>query len=56
MIAETLACILLVLVVAAGLARPAVERMGLSHAEALVAGAPGNLGLGLGFGQVRWDV
>jgi hypothetical protein len=39
MIAETLACLLLVLVVAAGLARPVVARMGLAPAEALAAGA-----------------
>ena len=39
MIAETLACLLLVLVVAAGLSRPVVDRMGLAPAEALAAGA-----------------
>jgi len=39
MIAETLACLLLVLVVAAGLSRPVADRLGLRPAEALVAGA-----------------
>src|ERR1019366_4647192 len=39
MIADTLVCLLLVLGVAFGLARPVVDRLGLSPPEAVVAGA-----------------
>jgi 4-amino-4-deoxy-L-arabinose transferase-like glycosyltransferase len=39
MIVDTLVCLLLVLGVAFGLSRPAVERLGLGAAESLVAGA-----------------
>jgi len=53
MIADTLACLLLVLGVAFGLSRPVVDRMRLDPAEGLVAGAALSL---LGAWAVAWAV
>jgi hypothetical protein len=53
MIADTLACLLLVLGVAFGLSRPVVDRMGLDPAEGLVAGAALSL---LGAWGLAWAV
>jgi hypothetical protein len=53
MIVESLACLLLILGVALGLSRPAVDRMGLSPAESLVAGAAFSL---IGAWAIAWAV
>ena len=53
MIADTLACLLLVLGVALGLSRPVADRMGLRPAEGLVAGAVLSL---VGAWAVAWAV
>jgi len=53
MIVDTLACPLLVLGVAFGLSRPVVDRMGLSPAEGLVAGAALSL---IGAWGIAWAV
>ena len=53
MIVDTLACLLLVLGVAFGLSRPVVDRMGLSPAEGLVAGAALSL---IGAWGIAWAV
>jgi hypothetical protein len=53
MIVDTLACLLLILGVALGLSRPVVDRLGLSPAEGLVAGAAFSL---VGAWGIAWAV
>ncbi len=53
MIAETLACLLLILGVAFGLSRPVVDRLGLGPAEGLAAGAALSL---IGAWALAWAV
>jgi 4-amino-4-deoxy-L-arabinose transferase-like glycosyltransferase len=53
MIVDTLACLLLILGVALGLSRPVVDRMGMSPAEGLVAGAAFSLIVAWG---IAWAV